>query len=181
MPGHSAGRISGRPSLLACLRTACARANRIEDRFSVCRNAGSIVSLGSAELEAQLGRVRRLRVDDVIGDLVAIATSAPRSFAQLRRGFRDHLVKDLPRSCQQSADAFRLSGRERFGIARCGYAGRTEIGGRVARDALYDLELHGGWKSEARGFGDDCVSRQVSEERLDRQLLLLTRTRPPRP
>ena len=48
--------------------------------------------------EPELGCVRRLRVDDVVGDLVAVATSAPRSFAQLRRSFRDHLVKDLPRS-----------------------------------------------------------------------------------
>src|SRR6266581_9442790 len=142
MPGDAAGDISWRPSLLASLRTACARANRVEDRFADGRNPGSIVSLGSAELEPRLGCVRRLRVDDVVGDLVAVAAAASRSFAQVRRGFRDHLVKDLPRSCQQSTDAFRLRGRKRFGVARCGYAGRAKIRGRVARDALYDFELH---------------------------------------
>src|SRR5712692_6327770 len=140
MPGHAPRNVARRPSLLASLRSARRRADRVEDRLASRLHRDLVVSHGRLELEPEPGCVCGLGVDDVFGDLVAVAATAPRSLAQLGGRFRDCLVEYCPRRPQQRADSFRLEGRQRLRVIRRRQAGCAEIGGGVALHTLDDLE-----------------------------------------
>src|SRR6202022_3263764 len=131
VPGHTAGDIAWRPSLLAGRRGSRGRLNRIDDHLSPCPYARPVFPPGRLRADSELRGIRRLGIDDVVRDLVAVPPAAARALAQLGRRLRDNCVEHLPRGGEQRVDSLGLVFRKGLHVTRGMDARRTEISGGI--------------------------------------------------
>ena len=170
----------------AASRPTVGRARRASPTASVSTEPAVVPVDGAGDANAHdLAGVGVIGLDDVVDDLVAVATAATRSLAQLGRARSrppDRRRSRPPRPGDE-ADPPRPR-RQRPAVVLGDAARDAEVGAAAAGVALDDLEILDGRVVGERLAGLDRGDRVACgrrDQRLERELLGLARARPARP
>lgn len=130
VPCDAAGGVALRPAFLNGRLSFRGSPKDVGDRGPKLNDRVRVVPAGRLEAKAELSHVGALGVTHVVRHFVPVAAATPGTLAELRRGVREDLVIDGPRSLHEGRQPLALGSGQRRGVALCNLSRDPEFGAR---------------------------------------------------